>query len=451
MTSRTQRTRVAVIGGGMAGSAAARQLLRGGRDVVVYETADGLGGRARSWHRPEIEPDVGINLMYVSFYKLMTQLIKEYGLEDELVKISSNVWISDHGKTVPLSSDSPLSLLTYQHVGLRDRIRFLLSTLAQVGRKKQLDLFDPVKSAPFDDGQSATDWGYRQVSRRGFDFLLRPQIEGFWNFACEEISAVHARALLAWMGGSGFYVLRNGMEILAEKNAEGADIRLSHEVTAVQPDGAGVSITAVGPDGAPVTEEFDQVVVATPAPIAAKLVAALPEQTVGAETRSFLETQAYEPALSVSFLVDAGVLPAEAHIVAGGPEDPPLRNMITYPRTVRDEAGNPVEKLLVFAYPGRANTRRLLGRSPEEQFAEVTQLLPTLWPDFPVERAEPFQIAERPYGFPIPAPGRYRRSVRVLQEQRAPVVFAGDYFNSPTTEAAMLSGIRAAAALTKAG
>ncbi|MFI9612482.1 FAD-dependent oxidoreductase [Streptomyces sp. NPDC052023] len=451
MTSRTQRTKVAVIGGGMAGCAAARQLLRGGRDVVVFETSDGLGGRARSWHRPEIEPDVGINLMYVSFYKLMTQLIKEYGLEDELVRISSNVWISDHGRTVPLSSDSPLSLLTYRHVKLRDRVAFLLSTLAQVARKKQLDLFDPVKSAPFDDGQTAADWGYRQVSERGFDFLLRPQIEGFWNFACEEISAVHARALLAWMGGSGFYVLRGGMEILAEKNAEGADLRLSHEVTGLQPDGAGITVTAVGPDGTPVTEGFDEVVVATPAPIAAKLVAALPSRTVGAETRSYLESQQYEPALSVSYLVDAGALPAEAHIVAGGPEDPPLRNMITYPRTVRDDAGRPVDKLLVFAYPGRANTRRLLGRSPEEQFAEVTKLLPTLWPDFPVGGAEPFQIAERPYGFPIPAPGRYRRSVRVLREQRPPVVFAGDYFNSPTTEAAMLSGVRAAAALTKAG
>ncbi|MEV7083058.1 FAD-dependent oxidoreductase [Streptomyces sp. NPDC093516] len=451
MTSRTQRTRTAVIGGGMAGCAAARQLLRSGREVVVFEAADGLGGRARSWHRPEIEPDVGINLMYVSFYKLMTQLIKEYGLEDELIRISSNVWISDHGKAVPLSSDSPLSLLRYRHVKLRDRVAFLLTTLAQVARKKQLDLFDPVKSAPFDDGQSAADWGYRKVSKRGFDFLLRPQIEGFWNFACEEISAVHARALLAWMGGSGFYVLRNGMEILAEKNAEGAELRLSHEVTGIQQDGTGIVVGAVGPDGTPVTETFDEVVVATPAPIAAKLVAALPAQAVDEETRRFLETQKYEPALSVSFLVDKGTLPAEAHIVAGGPEDPPLRNMITYPRTVRDERGRPVDKLLVFTYPGRANTRRLLGRPAEQQFAEVSKMLTSLWPEFPVESAEPFQIAERPYGFPIPAPGRYRRSVAVLKKQRPPVVFAGDYFNSPTTEAAMLSGVRAAAALTKAG
>lgn len=445
----SSRNRTAVIGGGMAGCAAAKKLLAAGREVVIFESADGLGGRARSWHRPEIEPDVGINLMYVSFYPLMTQLVREYGLQDELVQISSNVYVSDKGKAVGLSSDSPRSLLAYKHVSLRDRFAFLLTTLKQVRRQKELDLFDPLKSAPFDDGTTAAEWGLGQVSARGFDFLLRPQVEGFWNFACEDISAVHARALLAWMGGSGFYVFRDGMEIIAERNAEGAQLRLSHEVTGVQTAGGGVQVTAAPEGGSPVTETFDDLVVATPATVAAKLVTALPADVVRDETRTFLESQRYEPALSVSYLVSPGSLPSEAHIVAGGPEDPPLRNMITYPRKVRDAQGRTVDKLLVFTYPGRANTRRLLGRSREEQFAAVTPLLGTLWPDFPGD-AEPFHIAERPYGFPIPAPGRYRTSARIVRDQRAPVVFAGDYFNSPTTEAAMLSGVRAAETLTAA-
>jgi oxygen-dependent protoporphyrinogen oxidase len=462
----TSPIRTAVIGGGMAGCAAAKKLIADGREVVIYESADGLGGRARSWHRQEIEPSVGINLMYVSFYSLMKEMISEYGLEDELIPISSNVHISDKGKTVALSSDSPMSLLSYKHVSLRDRFAFLLTSLKQVRRQKELDLFDPVKSAPFDDGTSAAEWGCRQVSKRGFDFLLRPQIEGFWNFACEDISAVHARALLAWMGGSGFYVFRDGMQVLAERNAEGATLRLSHEVTGVQMTAGRVQVTATPRDGSggvgkgeksegaagadPVSDTFDDVVIATPATIAAKLVTALPAEVVAAGTRSFLESQKYEPALSVSYLVPAGSLPSHAHIVAGGPEDPPLRNMITYPRKVRDGNGGWEEKLLVFTYPGRANTRRLLGRSTQEQFDAVTPLLQSLWPGFPPD-PEPFHIAERPYGFPIPAPGRYRRSAEVTRKQCAPVVFAGDYFNSPTTEAAMLSGVRAAQTLVAAG
>ncbi|TQJ05906.1 oxygen-dependent protoporphyrinogen oxidase [Amycolatopsis cihanbeyliensis] len=439
--------RTAIIGGGMAGCAAAKELITAGREVVIFETADGLGGRARSWHSPEIEPDVGINLMYVSFYQLMSEHIREYGLSDELVQLSSDVFVVDNGVPVSLSSDSPRSLLSYKHVSLKDRFSFLFTTLREVRRRNELSLFDPIMSAPLDDGSTAAEYGYRHVSRRGFDFLLRPQIEGFWNFACEDISAVHARALLAWMGGSGFYVFRGGMEIIAEKNAEGADLRLSHQVTDLRLVDGKVRVTALHTEGEPVTETFDDVLIATPAPIAAKLTAAMPPDVVGSTARKFLETQEYEPALSVSYLVDAGSMPAEAHIVAGGPDDPPLRNMITHPRQVRDAHGGLVDKLLVFTYPGRANTRRLIGRTEEEQFAAVTPLLTTLWPDFPTD-AQPFRIAERPYGFPIPAPGRYHQAVQVMRQQGAPVVFAGDYFNAPTTEAALLSGVRAAAALT---
>ncbi|HEY9373549.1 FAD-dependent oxidoreductase [Streptomyces sp.] len=440
--------RTAVIGGGMAGCAAAKKLVRAGREVVIYETADGLGGRARSWYRPEIEPDVGINLMYVSFYRIMTELIREYGLESELMQLSSNIYISDNGKAVGLSPDSILSPLKYSSVSLKDRIAFLAHSIQQVRKKDEVDFFDPYLSAAADDGTSAAEWGYQRMSRRGFDYMLRPQIEGFWNFASEDVSAVHARSLLAWMGGSGFFVFKGGMQIIAEKNAKGAELRLAHDVTDVQMDGDRVRITAAPHGGEPVTETYDEVVVATPAPIAAKLTAALPPEVVGEDARRFMESQRYEPALSVAFLVDPEKLPSEAHIVAGGPGDVPLRNMITYPRTVRDAQGRAVEKLLVFAYPGRETTRRLLGRPQEEQFAAVAPLLKTLWKDFDGE-AEPFHIAERPYGFPIPAPGRYRRSAGVIRQLRAPVVLAGDYFNSPTTEAAMLSGYRAAEALVK--
>ncbi|GAA0930100.1 FAD-dependent oxidoreductase [Nonomuraea longicatena] len=441
--------RTAIIGGGMAGCAAARELVRSGREVTIFETGEGLGGRARSWHRPEIEPTVGINLMYVSFYPLMTRLVEEYGLKDQLVRISSDVYISDGGNAVPLSSDSPLNILKYPLASLRDRLGFAFAGLQQVRRRDRLDLFDPLKAAPFDDGSSIADFAHRYMSPRGFDFLLRPQVEGFWNFRCEDVSSVHGRALLAWLGGSTFQVFRDGMQVLAERLTEGAEHRLGHEVTDLQLTGEGVRVIARTPSGDPVGTVVDDVVVATPAPIAAKLTATLPGDVVGGETRTFLETQEYEPAISFAYLVEPGGLPAGAHIVAGGSADPPIRNMITYPRKVRDGDGRLTDRLLVFAYPGRALTRRLLGAAPQEQFAAVTPLLKTLWRDFPAD-CEPFHVVERPFGFPIPAPGRYRSSARVTRGLRPPVVFAGDYFNSPTTEAALLSGVRAANALLTA-
>ncbi|RAY11317.1 hypothetical protein DPM19_31655 [Actinomadura craniellae] len=68
----------------MAGCAAAHEITKKGGKAVVYEAAHGLGGRARSWHRPELDPDVGINLMCASIYTVMWEMIREHGLEDRL-------------------------------------------------------------------------------------------------------------------------------------------------------------------------------------------------------------------------------------------------------------------------------------------------------------------------------------------------------------------------------
>ncbi|WEV29483.1 FAD-dependent oxidoreductase [Streptomyces sp. 71268] len=445
-----RRKRTAVVGGGMAGCAAAKELLKNGREVVIYETTAGLGGRARSWHRPEIEPDVGVNLWFTSFYKIMFERIREYGLEDQLTEMSNNVIVVDNGKPAELLSDSMKSLFTFPHVKLGDRIGFLTATLKETLKRKELDLFDPVKLAKYDDGTNAAEYALKSMSQRGFDNLLRPEIESFWLWRCEDISAAHVRAMQAQIAGAKFYVFKGGMEIIAEKNAEGAEIRLENEVTDLQVNDGEVRITARDADGTLTEEVFDDVVMATPAPVAAKLTAALPRQIVGEDTRDFLATQKYEPALSVSYLVDFSSMPSEAHIVAAGAEDPPVKTIITFPRQVRDANGRPVDKHLAFVYPGRAATRRLLKLSTEEQFAETTRLVTSLWPDFPAD-AEPFEIAERPWAMPVPEPGRYRKSARVIRLQHAPVVFAGDYFTSPISEAAMLSGIRAADKLLTVG
>jgi oxygen-dependent protoporphyrinogen oxidase len=430
----------------MAGCAAARELLRAGREVVIFESAEGLGGRARSWHRPEIVPDVGVNLWFTDFYTVMFERIREYGLEKDLVPMSNTVIIVNDGKPAELFSDSLRSLLSFPHVSLWDRIRFLTATLRETRLRKRLDIFDPEKLAAFDDGTTGAEWASRAISPRGLDQLLRPEIESFWLWRCEDVSAAHVRAMQANVVGAKFFVFRQGMEVIAERSAEGAELRLNCEVSDVVIQGDRVQVTARSEDGDVVTEVVDDVVMATPAPIAAKLTASLPDDVVSPQTRKFVESQQYEPALSVAYLVDYSSMPSEAHIVAAGAADPPVKTIITFPRQVRGDDGQMVDKHLAFIYPGRAETRRLLDASREEQFRRTSELVTKLWPDFPAD-AEPFEIAVRPYAMPVPEPGRFRTSAAISRSQRAPVVFAGDYFCSPISEAAIRSGIRAAEAL----
>ncbi|MFG1955730.1 flavin-containing monooxygenase [Micromonospora sp. NPDC048830] len=59
--------RVAVIGGGFAGVAAGRELLRRGHDVVIYEAADGPGGTWRANRFPGVEVDTPAVMYSYSF------------------------------------------------------------------------------------------------------------------------------------------------------------------------------------------------------------------------------------------------------------------------------------------------------------------------------------------------------------------------------------------------
>jgi oxygen-dependent protoporphyrinogen oxidase len=451
MADRQSRSdRVAVIGGGMAGCAAARELLRAGREVVILESSPVLGGRARSWHRPEIVPDVGINLWFTSFYRVMFERIREYGLSDQLVEMTNNVIIVDRGRPAEITSDSTWSLLTYPHVGPVGRLRFLVATLRETLRRGKLDFFEPEQLARFDDGTTAAEYARRWLGRRALDNLLRPEIESFWLWRCEEISQAHVMGMQANVVGAKFYCFRGGMEVIAEHNARGADLRLGCEVTDLSVDGDRPRLTYRDADGESRTEDFDSVVVATTANVAAKLTSSLPTDVVPAATRRFVETQQYEPALSVSFLVDRSQMPSEAHIVPTGDGPHPVRTIITFPRETDDGHGGRREKELVFVYPGREETAKLIDAPAERQHQRIREIVGSLWPGFP-DDAEPFEIATRPYGMPLPEPGRFRQSASVARAQRAPVVFAGDYFCSPTAEAAMRSGIRAAGALLGTG
>lgn len=439
--------RTAVIGGGMAGCAAARQLVQAGRDVTVFEAGAEVGGRAHSWHRPEISPSTGVNLWFTSFYRELLARVDEYGLRDELEPMENSIIIVADGKHAELRADKIGTLFTFPFVSAADRFRFMRSTIAQTLRRRQLSPFEPAQLAAFDT-ENAADWASRTMSPAVYQYLIRPTVESFWLWRCEEISAAHVRAMQANAAGSQFYVLRGGMESIAKRMVDGATVHADTTVEELSADGKGVSVT-VSHEGVSRTEVFDDVVVATTASTAAKITSSLPVDVVPNQTRQFCESQKYESIVSISYLLKRGTLPSDYHIVPGGPGVREVRGMIAWPRTELTPDG-PREVDLVFVYLGRQATAELMGASDEERFARGLELAPKLWPDFPRD-ARPFHIVSREEGLPWPEPGRYRTAAQIAASQRGPVVFAGDYLGGPTAEAAMRTGIRAARALTNAG
>lgn len=270
--------RVAVVGGGVTGLAAALELMDAGADVTVFEASDRLGGRIRTEEIAGRPIDLGPDA-FLARVPHALDLCRRLGLENELVHPAAegaSIWA--RGRLRPLPSGLVLGAPT----GLGD-----LRALARAG----LITRSEVARASLDLVRPATRWGVDPTAgelvrtRLGsgvFEGVVDPLIGGIHAGSSDFLSAEAAAPQLAaaaqsrsLMGGlrkaqrvasgssSGtplFASLRTGLGRLVD--------RLVEELTA---GGLSVSCgTAV--DSVPVNG-FDATILATPSSVAAKLVA----------------------------------------------------------------------------------------------------------------------------------------------------------------------------------
>lgn len=128
------RTRVAVIGGGYAGMAAAAQLAHGGAPVTVFEAGQVLGGRARRVETERTRLDNGLHILLGAYRETLRliELVKEPGEPPGLLRLPLELTIHPvfRLRTAPLPAPLHLlsALLRAQGLGLGDRfaaVRFM--------------------------------------------------------------------------------------------------------------------------------------------------------------------------------------------------------------------------------------------------------------------------------------------------------------------------------------
>src|SRR5256886_14444331 len=125
---RARRVKAAVVGGGLAGLAAALELADAGHDVTLYEARPTLGGKVQTLPPregdPSPPPDNGQHIALGCFtaYLSFLERIGEGG--SVLRQRLALPVIAEDGSVSAISSD-PLSFLRYQHLTLRERLRVL--------------------------------------------------------------------------------------------------------------------------------------------------------------------------------------------------------------------------------------------------------------------------------------------------------------------------------------
>ena len=438
MTSSTLR--VAVVGGGPAGLCAALQLVRAGVSVTLFEAEPGTGGRTRTDVVDGYRIDTGTQL-FGTLYRRVDRVLREVGARDLLVRAPGRDALWRKGRAHEVVYGSAASMLGSGALPTLLKLRLgarYLPFLQSRGGALELDALERAADAGL-DGESAAQWGERELGRDFVDLLVHPLLATLYGSEAEETSAGFYHALSkqgltlqvqAMRGGAGGFcdavaraVERGGGKVLA-----------GTRVRAVTPAASGVEVA--GDAG---SQRFDAAVLAVPAPAALALLGdALPA------AREWLRRVRVRPTATVALLLDRPV-PGRFF----GLSFPRGETRVIAAACAEENKGAdvvPEGRGLLVLFPTPDAGRALLQASHEDALRLV---LPELSRALPaVERTiRDVRVYPWVHGWTHFYPG-YLAHLRAARagalEGSGPIALAGDYLYAPNVEGAVASGLDAA-------
>ena len=411
---------IAVVGGGIAGLACAWRLARAGHEALVLERASAPGGRMRSMRRGDFLLDLGTPCFAQSDSALRIAA-DALGLADAIRPFARgrDAWMQG-GALRPLGRESASAI-----AGAAGALR-----LARTRRRLLERRVDPSRLLSLERARLSTEIA-RDAEAAALSWLPAPQDAP--PALLRAISALRqgwsGAELASFEGGSG---------ALASALAARLRVRGDCHVRRVETFTGGARL-AFTERGVARTLDADAVVVAVPG---SRVTGLCPKLTP--EERGFFESVRYAPALVV-FLAFARV-PSAA-----------LRSVFVAPEEGLELSALVLEHLRPGAAPhGAGLVRALLSpdaslrmhRAPDASIADLA-VENLAYGRFGAPRPCDYAVQRHPDAWPRFAAADVRRLARFLQRfERSPrLAFAGDYLTAPSADAALASGLRAAAEL----
>lgn len=323
MSAAKEQRRVAVVGGGWAGCAAAVALLDAGCGVTLFEAARTLGGRARAIETDGRLLDNGQHIM-LGAYAATLQLMRRVGVDPRHAMLR-----------LPLQMRYPAADAGMDFVA--PRLPAPLHVLVALLRARGLDRADKLALARFTTSARWIDWQLHNdctvaellerfdQTPRLVQLMWRPLCLAALNTPPERASAQVFLAVLrdslgARRAASDMLVPRVLLDALfpdaARRHLEsrGAAVHTGARITALVPD-AGTWRLHAGSDDQP----FDAVILATAPWQAAALLRPLDG---AAEAIARIDALAYEPIATIYLQYEAGTrLPLPFCALADAPDD----------------------------------------------------------------------------------------------------------------------------------
>ena len=324
--------RIAVIGGGISGMAAAH-LLASDHAVVLFEAETRLGGHARTviaGKRGDQPVDTGFIVFNHATYPHLTALFDRLGVPT--AKSNMTFGVSMAGGRVEYALNNLDALFAQRRNAVNPRFLGMVRDILRFNARAEALTADPSLTIGDLLARLGTGAWFR-------DYYLLPFSGAIWSTPTQGILDFPAQALVRFFRNHGllgingqhqWYTVQGGSveyvrRLQAALTAEGVDLRLGASVAGVRRDGAGVSVRAEGGEWEP----FDDVVFATHSDDSLRLLSDPSEAE-----RAALSAVAYQPNDAVLH-ADPSVMPGRrqawaswVHTEPAGPK--PERISLSY-------------------------------------------------------------------------------------------------------------------------
>jgi protoporphyrinogen oxidase len=292
----SDRKKIAIVGGGIAGLTAAYRLAQSGFDVTLWERAPKFGGQAGGLDVEGGKLEYFYHHLFQSDTEI-TALIHELGIGDRLAWLPSNVGYFADGTIYPLNGAKDLLMLPI--LPFHDRLRVGLVT-AYLQRVKNWKPYEQV---------TAKRWLTRAMGERAYSRTFGAQLEAKFGRYADQIAMVwfwgkiwlRTTSRRSPLEGEKLGYPIGGFEVIID-----ALVEATRNAGATLISGSGPSELKRNEDGSwsvmvdgTEPQTFDAVIGSVPSPIFARLAPQLPE-----DYRTKLLSLDYEAAVVVLLEMD---------------------------------------------------------------------------------------------------------------------------------------------------
>jgi protoporphyrinogen oxidase len=434
--------RVTVVGAGIAGLGAAYLLRRAGWQPTVLESSAQVGGRMTTTTKDGFTWEPAAHFMW-RHYREMRWLCGQLRPPIAFHNVTPHAGaLLPDDRIYRFRTNSPLALFRHPELSATDSIRICAHLAALIARARSTDPHLPADLAALDDGRSLRSWGDAAIGARGVDAALAPGLSSLIFWPPEQSPWRFALGVMA-LTTHGWFVPSGGMGEVPARLARELPVELGVTATQVRdlgPDGASVSCVSRTGQRFEVTSEC--VVVATPAPIAAGLLAD-PASVLGPRRAAYLGSATYHRSMPVTLGFPRSPEPRVYGIAVPMAQRRPILAIGWEHNKLpgRNETGAGVATVMPSGDLVESCWDQPDDLVVEQVVAEVERAYPGSAGQIAVADVHRWEHAT-----PRMPPGRYRQLADALaaDQPSGRVFLCGDYWAGPSTEFSLTSGFRAA-------